>query len=260
MLKCYHVDAFSECIFSGNPACVVPLDNWLSDDLMQKIAFENNLSETAFVVKQGNDFALRWFTPTAEIDLCGHATLATAFVLKTQYGLSENTLCFHTLSGILTVQYVNNMYEMNFPQFQLQKIEVSDDLIEALGFVPCEVWLGRDLVCVAENEQKVRDAQPNFAKLSQLNNGLLCHITAHGKIFDCVSRSFAPKIGIDEDPVCGSAHCHIAPLWARRLDKADISAYQASSRGGELLCRMLPDNRMILAGKAVLYSVAELAI
>lgn len=258
-MKCYHVDAFTNRIFAGNPAAVCVLETWLPDDLMQHIAAENNLSETAFVVPKGEHYHLRWFTPNSEIDLCGHATLATAFVLQTQFMLDADCFHFHTLSGVLTVNCCNGYYEMDFPRYALQAVEITDTLIQALGFVPQEAWLGRDLVCVAHNEQQIWAAQPDMAKVAQLE-GLLLHITASAQKYDCVSRSFAPKLGIVEDPVCGSGHCHIAPLWAEKLGKTSIMAYQASARGGQLLCRMVSSERMILAGSAVLYAVADLMI
>ena len=255
-LKQYVVDAFTDKVFSGNPAAICLLDKWLSDDMMLNIANENNLSETAFILKNNNDYELRWFTPCGEIDLCGHATLASAFVLMNIVDKKLNNISFNTKSGILNVIKNDDLYEMDFPSYELKKVEITDEMQEAIGFKPLEAYMGRDLLCVLENENQVFEANINIEKVMNLE-GLLLHITSKGNKYDCVTRSFAPKLNVYEDPVCGSGHCHVIPLWADKLDKKDIIAFQASKRGGILYCS-LNGNRVKLAGKAVLYSSAEI--
>lgn len=255
-MKQYVVDAFSEKVFGGNPAAVCVMDNWLSDEIMMKISRENNLSETAFAVKEGEDYRLRWFTPGGEIDLCGHATLATAYVITKFIEPEITEVHFQTLSGLLVVVRKDDFLEMDFPSYELKKVDVTEAMVEAIGVRPLDVYLGRDLLCVLESEEKVRNLNPNMEKLKALD-GLLLHVTAKGKEFDCISRSFAPKLNVPEDPVCGSGHCHIIPLWAERLGKNDLVAYQASSRGGTLYCEYQGD-RVKMSGKAVLYSTADI--
>lgn len=255
-MKYYVVDAFAEKIFEGNPAGVCVLEKWLSDELMQKIAMENNLSETAFTVKENDSYRLRWFTPGGEIDLCGHATLATAFVLANFVEPDSTEFVFETHSGKLNVMRKNELYEMDFPAYQLSPVRVTDEMTEAIGARPVEAWLARDLVCVMAEEAQVLLAQPDPAKLKKLD-GLLLHLTAKGTEYDCVTRSFAPKLGVEEDPVCGSGHCHVIPLWAKKLAKSTLVARQASRRGGTLYCQDCGE-RVKLSGKAVLYATAEL--
>ena len=211
------------------------MDNWLSDEIMMKITRENNLSETAFAVKEGEDYRLRWFTPGGEIDLCGHATLATAYVITKFIEPEITEVRFQTLSGLLVVIRKGDFLEMDFPSYELKNVDVTEAMVEAIGVRPLEVYLGRDLLCVFESEEEVRNLNPNMEKLKALD-GLLLHVTAQDKEFDCVSRTFAPKLSVPEDPVCGSGHCHIIPFWAGRLGKNDLVAYQASSRGGTLYC------------------------
>lgn len=257
-MKYYVVDAFAEEIFEGNPAGICVLENWISGELMQKIAMENNLSETAFAVKENNSHRLRWFTPGGEIDLCGHATLATAFVLANFVETASNEFVFETLSGKITVVRKGDLYEMDFPAYHLSPVPVTDKMTEAIGVRPVEAWMGRDLVCVLEEENQVFDAQPDQAKLKTLD-GLLLQLTAKGTEYDCVTRSFAPKLGVEEDPVCGSGHCHVIPLWAKKLEKNTLVARQASRRGGTLYCQDCGE-RIKISGKAVLYATAELHI
>lgn len=200
----------------------------------QDIASENNLSETAFVVKEASGWKLRWFTPDGEIDLCGHATLATVFVLMNFVEPDLTEVQFSTLSGKLSAKKKNDLFEMDFPAYELKKIEVTEAMEKAIGCKPLEAWIGRDLVCVLENEDQVIQAKPDLEKAKALD-GLLLHITAKGKDkYDCVSRTFVPKLAVDEDPVCGSGHCHLVPLWSEKLGKKEILAYQTSSRGGVL--------------------------
>lgn len=255
-MKQYVVDAFTDRVFHGNPAAVCLLESWLSEEQMLCIARENNLSETAFTVREGDRYHLRWFTPGGEIDLCGHATLATAFVLLQSASSETETLFFDTRSGELTVTKRDTLYELDFPVYSLTPVPITPQISEAIGAVPAEVYLGRDLLCVFPEEATVRALRPNWEKLTALD-GLLCHATSPGTQTDCVSRSFAPKLSVPEDPVCGSGHCHIIPFWARRLRQNSLVAEQASPRGGTLYCRLEGD-RVKLAGKAVLYSVADL--
>lgn len=257
-MKCYHVDAFAEKVFEGNPAAVCVLDKYPADELMLKIAGENNLSETAFAVKEGDGYHLRWFTPGGEIDLCGHATLGTAYVLFRFFEKDAASITFQTLSGALTVLKKGDLLEMDFPAYKLKQVPVTPAMEDAFGVKITEAWMGRDLLCVTEDAAAVPTLAPEQAKLMELD-GLLQHITAKDKEYDSVSRTFAPKLAIAEDPVCGSGHCHIVPLWAKKLGKEKLVARQASKRGGTLHCEMHGD-RLSLAGTAVLYSIADLYV
>ncbi len=261
-LEQYVVDAFTREVFQGNPAAVCVLNQWLPESMMLAIARENNLSETAFAVKgEGRcRYGLRWFTPGGEIDLCGHATLATAYVVLSFYEPGEKRVTFSTKGGELAVVCRDGLYEMDFPAYELVPVPVTPQMTEVLGATPLEAYLGRDLLCVLDSAQAVHDLAPDLEKAKELE-GLLLHVTAagDGEKFNCVSRSFAPKLGIAEDPVCGSGHCHIVPFWAGRLGRADLVAYQASPRGGELYCRAEGD-RVILAGHAALYSTARINV
>ena len=256
MLTQYTVDAFTDRVFRGNPAAVNILQAWLPEEQMLQITRENNLSETAFAVREGEGYRLRWFTPGGEIDLCGHATLATAYVILRFYEPERTALSFFTRSGLLTVEKTGALYEMRFPAYPLRQVPVTDAMAEAMGARPREAWLGRDLLCVFDREETVRSLSPNMDKLLALD-GLLLQVTAPGREWDCVSRSFAPKLRIPEDPVCGSGHCHIIPYWARVTGKTELRAWQASPRGGELICRMEGDT-VCLAGRAALYARSEL--
>ncbi|MBF4692252.1 PhzF family phenazine biosynthesis protein [Fusibacter ferrireducens] len=257
-MKQYVVDAFTDKVFGGNPAAVCVMDSWLSDELMLNITKENNLSETAFAVKEGDNYRLRWFTPGGEIDLCGHATLATAYVITRFVEPDIITINFDTLSGILNVEKKGDLFEMDFPAYDLKKVDVTEEMVEAMEGRPLEAYLGRDLLCVLNSEQEVRNLTVDEEKAKALE-GLLVHVTAKGKDFDCVSRSFAPKLNVSEDPVCGSGHCHIIPYWGGKLEKNELVAYQASERGGTLYCR-LENDRVKLSGKAALYSVSDIFI
>ncbi len=257
-MKQFIVDAFTNEVFHGNQAAVCVLDEWLDEELMINITKENNYSETAFTVKEGDKYHLRWFTPGGEIDLCGHATLATAFVLFNHYIQDAQQVTFTTLSGDLVVDRKGDMYEMMFPAYDLQPVEVTDLMEEVIGRRPSEAYIARDLLCVVDDEEFVRNMTPDFEKMLQLD-GLLLHVTASGKDTDSVSRSFAPKLAVNEDPVCGSGHCHIVPFWADKEGKDDIVAYQASSRGGTLYCRRDGD-KIYMAGYAALYAIDELFV
>lgn len=257
-MKQYIVDAFTDKVFHGNQAAVCVLDEWLPEDLMMDITRENNFSETAFTVKEGEKYHLRWFTPGGEIDLCGHATLATGFVVLNYYEKDAQRVVFTTMSGDLIVDRSGDRYEMEFPAYQLKQVEVTDLMEKATGARPVAAYMGRDLLCVYEDEDIVRNMVPDQDAIMQLDGALL-HVTARGKETDCVSRSFGPKLLIAEDPVCGSGHCHIVPYWANVLGNNNIIAYQASKRGGTLYCRM-EGEKVFLAGSAVLFSACELMI
>lgn len=257
-MKQYVVDAFTDKVFSGNPAAVCVTDSEISEEIMMNITRENNLSETAFAVKNGDFYKLRWFTPGGEIDLCGHATLGTAHVIMNYYEKDLKEVSFETMSGILTVKRKGELYEMDFPTYDLKPVKITKDIVEALGVVPKEAYMGRDMLCVFDREETVRKINPDLEKLKNIE-GLLMHVTARGGEFDCVSRSFAPKLNVAEDPVCGSGHCHIVPYWAEKLNKNTITAYQASERGGILYCHK-ENGRIKISGKVSLYSIAELYV
>ena len=251
--------ATTDKVFAGNPAAVCLPDCWLDDSTLQSIAIENNLSETAFAVPETNGrYRLRWFTPGGEIDLCGHATLATAYVLAHFVAPEEQVFRFQTMSGELVVSRDGERLSMDFPAYEMKEIPVTDAMAAVIGARPAAAYMGRDLVCVLPAEDDVRQAMPDMEEMKSLD-GLLLHITAQGTDYDCVSRSFAPKLNVAEDPVCGSGHCHIVPIWGKALGKDHIKAYQASKRGGELYCK-LDGSRVTLAGYACLYSVAELHV
>ncbi len=250
-LPIYYVDAFTKKVFGGNPAAVVPLPNWIEDSQLQRIAAENNLSETAFVVESGEDYQLRWFTPTAEIDLCGHATLATAYVIKRFFKPAASRLHFHTKSGELSVSLGSSMLTLDFPSKPASPIPITTTIAKALGAQPTELYLARDLVAVFDSEETIRSLTPSPDLLRELP-GLGVTITAPGESSDFVSRAFFPKIGIREDPVTGATHCSLIPYWSNRLRKRELTAKQLSERGGELACTDLGD-RVLIAGEAALY-------
>lgn len=257
-IKQYQVDAFATRAFEGNPAAVCPLGSWLDDALLQAIAEENNLSETAFFVPSEKGYRLRWFTPVKEVDLCGHATLATAHILFEKLGYPQPVIRFETRSGDLFVKRNGRQLEMDFPASSLTPCEISAILVEGLGQRPIEVWAAEDYVAVFDSEATVRAITPNQGLLGQLD--LRCVvITAPGSEVDFVSRVFGPKFGIPEDPVTGSAHCELAPYWAKRLGKTVLSARQVSRRGGSLACEVKAD-RVVLTGSAVTFMEAEIAL
>jgi PhzF family phenazine biosynthesis protein len=250
-LTLYQIDAFADKVFKGNPAAVCPLDCWLADMDLQAIAEENNLSETAFYVPTEVGFHLRWFTPKAEVDLCGHATLAAAYVIFNFSDYVVNIVNFKTRSGKLTVTKSNDLLVMDFPSQPGKPCETPRLLIEGLGNEPVEVLSSEDYLAVFENEDDVIALKPNFDALSKLDQrGVI--VTAEGKDVDFVSRFFAPRYGINEDPVTGSAHCALTPYWADRLSKTKLSAKQVSKRSGYIECE-LKGERVFLAGKAIEY-------
>ena len=256
-MKQYIVDAFTNKPFSGNPAAVCVMESWPSDQSMMKLAMENNLSETAFIVKEEKGYHLRWFTPGTEVELCGHATLASAFVILNYYEPDADSVQFETMSGVLTVTRDGSFYRMDFPTYPLREIPVTDDMEKAFGVRPVKAVLGLDLICVFENEEQVRKMTPDQELLKKIE-GRIQNATASSTETDCVSRSFCPKLGIAEDPVCGSAHCQIADYWSKELGKQQIYAYQASKRGGYLHCRMEENDRITISGEAALVAVTEI--
>lgn len=258
-MKQYIVDAFTKEAFKGNPAAVCVMKKWPTEEFMKNLAAENNLSETAFIVKEEKGYHLRWFTPTVEVEICGHATLASAFVILNFYDIEAEEVKFNTLSGELIVRKVDDMLELDFPRYELKEIPVTEKMEAAFGIRPIKAILGLDLVCFFENEEQVRNMTPSQELLKGIE-GRIQNATAKGSNTDCVSRSFCPKLGIEEDPVCGSAHCAIADAWARELKKEEIYAYQASKRGGYLKCRILSKDRIAIRGDATLISIAELKI
>lgn len=258
-IKQYIVDAFTDKLFSGNQAAVCLPDEALSPELMQKIAVENNFSETAFAVKSNDGYDLRWFTPGGEIDLCGHATLGTAFAIMTQVSPEVDKLDFHTKSGVLTVVRSGDSFTMDFPQSEYKRIEVTKDMADAIGVMPKEAYLGRDLMMVLASEDEVINLNPDMGKVEKLP-GLLQTVTAESRRYDCVTRTFAPKLKVTEDPVCGSTHCMVAPYWASRFGKDSIIAYQASKRGGTLLCNILKNGRIDIGGNCVLFAKSTILL
>lgn len=246
----YQIDAFTGRVFSGNPAAVCPLDSWLDDATMLNIAAENNLSETAFFVREGDIFHLRWFTPLVEIDLCGHATLGSAFVLFNLMHYHGDRIEFRTQSGPLWVYRRGHHLVMDFPSREPIACDVPPNLIKALGIEPVEVLKSRDYFCVFESEEQIRAIDPDMNLLLTLDADVL--ITARGSQADFVSRYFAPLAGIPEDPATGSTHCNLIPYWAEALGKQELYAQQLSKRGGEIFCEMHGD-RVRIAGEAVKY-------
>jgi len=270
-MKYFVVDAFTDELFKGNQAGVCLPDKWPDDELMQKIAFENNLSETAFVVKRKDHYDLRWFTPAVEVDLCGHATLASAYVVFNFVDKNASDIRFETKSGPLAVKKVGDLYEMDFPSRKPTPVALTAEMCKAIGADALEAHLSRDLVLLLENEQQVRDLTPDFELIKQLGyfavvvtakgdegGGLVlpkrssCTTPSSGRV-DFVSRFFTPGAGVPEDPVTGSAHSTLIPFWAERLGKDTMVAKQLSARGGTLFCENTNKQRVKIAGKAVLY-------
>jgi PhzF family phenazine biosynthesis protein len=257
-IPCYQVDAFTSDVFRGNPAAVCPLPAWLPVATLQNIAAENNLSETAFVVPRGEEFDLRWFTPTLEMDLCGHATLAAAFVLFTEQNYSGDLIRFHSRSGLLAVKRAGDILTLDFPSRPPQPYASPEILASGLSAKPARVLKSRDYLAVFDSAAEVRALKPDFAALKKLDClGIIA--TAPGDDCDFVSRFFAPAAGVDEDPVTGSAHSTLIPYWAERLGKNKMFARQISQRGGELFCELAGD-RVHIGGKAVLYLRGEIVL
>lgn len=258
--KIYQVDAFTERVFGGNPAAVCPLDRWLADELMQQIAMENNLAETVFFVKKGSQFEIRWFTPTVEVDLCGHATLAAAYVLFFCEGYSGNTIEFFSpRSGMLMVEKEETFLTLNFPVDEVEEVEISKELVACFDFTPRAAYKGKtDYMLVFDREEDIRSMVPYLERIAQLpSRGLM--ITAPGKEVDFVSRFFGPQSGINEDPVTGSAHTTLIPYWAARLEKNELTAMQLSARTGFLKCEYL-QGRVAISGQGKLYLIGEIML
>ena len=257
----YQIDAFTDQPFKGNPASVCPLQEWLPNDVLQNIALENNQAETAFFIPiSENRFHLRWFTPEIEMDLCGHATLASAYVLFEELRYEQEKIEFETKSGILTVRKVADLIELDFPSRPPIRAELPAVIRQGLSVQPLEVWKARDYVLVYESEADIRKVVPNVAVLNQINldpGGIV--VTAKGNEVDFVSRFFTPQASIFEDPVTGSAHCTLVPFWANRLQKTDLHALQLSKRSGELFCS-LKENRVLIRGKAVKYLEGKIEV
>ncbi|HWQ08433.1 MAG TPA: PhzF family phenazine biosynthesis protein [Holophaga sp.] len=245
----YQIDAFAERPFAGNPAAVMPLQAWLSDETMQAIAAENNLSETAFFVPEGDGYHIRWFMPVGEIDLCGHATLASAFVVLTELEPGRDRVAFTSMSGPLVITREGERFCLDFPRRDPRPVPCPEGLAKALGAPVRETWHTRDLFALLEDEATVRGLKPDLDALSRMEPTSFV-VTAPGKDCDFVSRCFAPREGIPEDPVTGSTHCVLVPYWAQRLGKTSLLARQVSKRGGELACE-LRGERVRIAGKAV---------
>ena len=256
----FHIDAFATHLFAGNPAAVMPLDSFLQDSVLQEIAAENNLSETAFLVPEGADYKLRWFTPTTEVPLCGHATLASAAVVMERLEPGRNVVTFHSASGPLTVTRTKSGYLMDFPVRLSELVATPPGLSEALGSNPIEVFTNEfNYLALLESAQVLRKLSPNMTSLALMDRpGVI--VTAPGEgSYDFVSRYFAPAKGIPEDPVTGAAHCMLAPYWAKRLGKTVFRAFQWSRRGGEIVCR-LQGERVQLEGSCVFYLEGEVEI
>ena len=258
-LPIFQADAFASSLYKGNPAAVVPLTQWLAGSTMQQIAAENNLSETAFYIEEDNHFYIRWFTPKAEVNLCGHATLATAHVLFNELNFQRDLLLFNSKSGMLTVRKSQDKLQLDFPADFVQPIELDPVFTDALGIAPIAAFKGRtDYLLLFESEEMIQNIKPNFHLLQQTDaRGII--VTAAGKEVDFVSRFFAPRVGVDEDPVTGSAHTSLVPFWAEKLHKTEMTALQLSERGGQLWCALAGD-RVLIAGKAVTYLRGEIEI
>lgn len=258
-IKMYQVDAFAGALFSGNPAAVCILEKWLPEILMQNIAMENNLSESAFVVKENENYHIRWFTPKAEVALCGHATLASGHVIFNHLNDPKSEISFQSLSGELKVRKDGKDLILNFPTDSIREIEIPENIVEAIGLSPVGACKGRtDYMLIYQDQSQIEKIQPDFRKLKETNaRGIM--VTAPGKESDFVSRFFAPAVGVNEDPVTGSAHTSLIPYWSEKLGKKEMTAIQLSSRQGYLKCRQLGD-RVEIGGNAVTYLVGEIDV
>jgi PhzF family phenazine biosynthesis protein len=256
-LKLYQVDAFAEKLFMGNPAAVCPLESWLPNELLQKIAMENNLSETAFFVKENDAYHIRWFTPLIEVDLCGHATLASSHVIFEFLNYKENTIHFSSKSGDLFVRKENEYLILNFPTDKILKIETPALLVEGIGIAPLETYKGiSDYMLLYKNQEQIEKINPDFKILSQTGTrGII--VTSKGNECDFVSRFFGPGVGIDEDPVTGSAHTTLIPYWQKVLGKNEMTALQLSKRKGYLICKYLGE-RVEIGGKVKTFLIGEI--
>ena len=256
----FHVDAFTTKLFTGNPAAVCLLDTWLADHLLLNIAAENNLPETAFVVRKNGQFHLRWFTPKVEIDLCGHATLASAFIVFANKMVNGNTVTFASKSGPLTVtQQASGFLSMTLPSRKATPCAIPEMLHQGLGIKPLATLSARDLLVIVNNEEQVQGLRPDLELLATITDHFGVIVSAPGNKVDFVSRFFAPNAGIPEDPVTGSSHCTLSPYWAKRLQKNNLHALQLSPRGGELFCENKQD-QVVISGNATLYLQGEISL
>ncbi|NMS91198.1 PhzF family phenazine biosynthesis protein [Clostridioides difficile] len=258
-MEYYIVDAFTSNLFKGNPAGVCVLDKRLPLELMQKIAEENNLPETAFIVKNKGNYELRWFTPKAEIDLCGHATLAAAYIISNFIDSNVQNIEFVTQSGNLKVMRNGNLYEMIFPKLMPTEMKLSQQQIDLIGCIPSAIYSSRDLILLLNSEQEIINYTPNYANLRKLTDWLGIIITAKGNNTDFVSRYFCPELD-SEDPVTGSSHCNLIPYWAKKLGKSKMVATQLSNRGGIIQCELLEDDTVKISGEAVLFMQGTIKI
>ncbi|MDX1830452.1 MAG: PhzF family phenazine biosynthesis protein [Lutibacter sp.] len=259
-IKLFQIDAFTDKVFCGNPAAVCILDSWIDEEKMQKIGAENNLAETAFIVNKGNDFEIRWFTPYVEVDLCGHATLAAAYVLYKYYEYKSDKVIFHSrTSGELFVTRKNDFLTLNFPKDICEKVETPQVLIDAFGIKPLETFKGKtDYLLIFQSQKNIEDLNPDFNLIAAVGGrGVI--VSAKGEQTDFVSRFFAPQVGVNEDPVTGSAHTTLAPVWSKILGKKILTAKQLSKRQGNLKCECL-DDRVEITGKAIIYLIGEIEI
>ncbi len=257
-IKFYHLDTFTDTLFSGNPAGVCILDDsWLPDSVMQNIAMENNVSETAFCISKNSNYEIRWFTPAVEVDLCGHATLATAYILFNIENYKENEISFNSKSGILKVRKDGEFLTLNFPKDDFKKVDISSELKDCFNFKPLEVFKGKtDYMLVFESEEQIKNIIYDLEKIEKIEaRGVI--ITAKGNEVDFVSRFFAPQSGVDEDPVTGSAHATLISYWSKALNKKEMRAIQLSKRGGFLLCKDMA-SRVEISGKALIYLEGEI--
>ena len=258
-LTLYQVDAFADKLFSGNPAAIIPLEKWIDDELMQQLGMENNLAETAFFVPNGKDFDIRWFTPGLEINLCGHATLASAYILFTRLGYKKPAVTFHSKSGPLYVTSDGDTINLDFPSWKPERVtDYPAELLKSLGNPEIAgVYKYRDWLVELETEEAIRKVTPDFAVMKKAGDMVI--ITAPGKEVDFVSRFFAPGAGIDEDPVTGSAHSQLIPFWSEKLGKEKMTAKQLSKRGGDLFCEQKGE-RVIMGGRCVFYMQGEIEL
>ncbi len=259
-IKMFQVDAFTDRVFGGNPAAVCIIEDWLDEILMQQIAGENNLSETAFAVKSDDHYEIRWFTPTSEVDLCGHATLAATHVLFQHYHVPGDQIRFRSMKmGDLAVRRKGEYLTLDFPADPVEQVKITQALIDAMGKAPVESYRGRtDYLLIYDTQADIEEISPNFSQLAEIDSrGVI--VSAPGKETDVVSRFFAPGLGINEDPVTGSAHTTLTPYWSERLGKRELTARQLSSRKGELFC-LLRGDRVHIRGKAVTYLAGEIEV
>lgn len=258
-VKQYIINAFTDEAFSGRQTAVCVLNNEIPEELMQKIAVENKVETTAFILKNGKKYSLRWFGGMGEVDICGYSILSCAYVILNYYEKNKDEIEFETKLGNIGVEKNDDVFEVDFPQYHIEKIDVTKDIIEAVGAKPRQAMLGRDLVLIFDNESEVENLKPNMDKLKKIK-GMEVHVTAVGERYDCLVRSFSPKTGLNEGSIYGIGHCYVAPYWMEQLDKNVIVSRMVSKRGGTVFCKTIKEGRIRLCGKAVVYSEAEIYI